>query len=287
MLLKPISTSNEDIFSTMTGSNSPPSPPPPNHQTDDVWAASPTADPPTITSPTTAAEGTAAPAAPPGTAAAADHQHPSDIPRLRREHATAGYRDGVAAAKARSAQAGFDEGFGLGAAVGARAGRLLGLLEGIASAATAEAGVSPGGGGEEEEEDGAGAGPVVRLLGRAREELGVGSVFGSEYWEADGTWKYEVAGGGGGDGQRQRQRQEEGGDEGAASDDEVVFADVAAAHPLLRRWEALVQAEVERWGVDLSVLAEDEAAARDHAEQPPPKKTEVRAPAQSREALLW
>ncbi|KAK1767218.1 hypothetical protein QBC33DRAFT_81057 [Phialemonium atrogriseum] len=286
MLLKPISTSNEDIFSTMTGSNSPPSPPPPppNHQTDDVWAASPT-----ITTPTTAAEGTAAPAAPPGTAAAAaaaaDHQHPSDIPRLRREHATAGYRDGVAAAKARSAQAGFDEGFGLGAAVGARAGRLLGLLEGIASAAaaaaaTAESGVSPGA-----EEDGAAGGSVVRLLGRAREELGVGSVFGSEYWEADGTWKYEVAGGGGGDGQRQRQ--EEGGDEGAAGDDEVVFADVAAAHPLLRRWEALVQAEVKRWGVDLSVLAEDEAAARDHAEQPPPKKTEIRAPAQSREALLW
>src|SRR4051794_18720484 len=44
--------------------------------------------------------------------------HPSDLHRLQQQHVTAGYRDGVTAAKAESIQSGFDEGFSLGAAVG-------------------------------------------------------------------------------------------------------------------------------------------------------------------------
>lgn len=57
--------------------------------------------------------------------------HPSDIPRLRSVHATAGYRDGVAAARDAAVQGGFDEGYLLGATLGIRVGVLVGLMEGL------------------------------------------------------------------------------------------------------------------------------------------------------------
>ena len=58
----------------------------------------------------------------------------SDIPKLRRQHSTAGYRDGVAHAKTQSVQEGFDEGYPLGSRLGARVGALVGLLEGLVAA---------------------------------------------------------------------------------------------------------------------------------------------------------
>ena len=256
-----MSPSDEDIFTNMTNPNTNtnrlPSPPALSQQADDdddVWG-SPTA--------TTEVEATSA-----------SHHHPSDIPRLRQEHSTSGYRDGVAAAKGQSIQAGFDEGFGLGATIGAQAGRLLGLLEGLAAALAA----GEGRGGSGEGEDAAAA--VAGLLERAREELGIRSVFGSEYWEADGTWKYEV----GSEGKQPESQPES--DLAGEEAGEIVFADVAAAHPLLKKWEALVKTEVERWDIDLSVLAEDDAAARDHVESQP-KKKEIKTAPQSREALQW
>ncbi|KAJ5820314.1 Essential protein Yae1 N-terminal [Penicillium riverlandense] len=56
---------------------------------------------------------------------------PSDLPSLRRQHVTAGYRDGVSASKSEHVQRGFDAGFPVGAQLGMRAGTILGILEGI------------------------------------------------------------------------------------------------------------------------------------------------------------
>ncbi|KAJ6157594.1 Essential protein Yae1 N-terminal [Penicillium chermesinum] len=56
---------------------------------------------------------------------------PSDLPSLRRQHVTAGYRDGLSKSKGQHVQAGFDGGFPVGAQLGMRAGTVLGILEGI------------------------------------------------------------------------------------------------------------------------------------------------------------
>lgn len=213
MLLR--STPDPDIFTSMAGSASrSPSPhaPPTSHDNDaldDVWGG----DSPPPSSPSRHTS----------------HHHPSDIPRLQQEHATAGYRDGITAAKAASAQAGFDEGFGLGAVIGARAGRVLGVIEGLAGAVPSDE-------------------RLERLLVEARRELGVVSVFGPEYWDGEGVWRYEVSARGG-----------EGKEE---EEEELVFADVAGAHPLVKKWEGLLVEEAKRWGVDLEVLSGEEGVVR-------------------------
>lgn len=56
---------------------------------------------------------------------------PSDLPSLRRQHVTAGYRDGVSAAKGEHVQHGFDAGFPIGAQLGMRAGTVIGIIEGL------------------------------------------------------------------------------------------------------------------------------------------------------------
>ena len=58
----------------------------------------------------------------------------SDLPALRRQHVTAGYREGLAVSKAKTIQYGFDDGYSIGVIVGMRVGRVLGAIEGIASA---------------------------------------------------------------------------------------------------------------------------------------------------------
>lgn len=56
---------------------------------------------------------------------------PSDLPALRRQHVTAGYRDGIAASKAEHVQEGFDGGYPVGTQFGLRVGTILGILEGV------------------------------------------------------------------------------------------------------------------------------------------------------------
>ena len=65
---------------------------------------------------------------------------PSDIPFLRRQHVTAGYRDGITAAKREHVQRGFDAGFPVGAGLGIRAGVVFGILEGLARCGAAKGG---------------------------------------------------------------------------------------------------------------------------------------------------
>jgi len=173
----------------------------------------------------------------------------SDIPRLKEKHETEGYRDGVTKGKAESVQAGFDEGYGLGAVLGLRIGKVLGLLEGIYSAICAAEG----------EEWKVEKERVGSLYDDAKMELSTQSVFGREWWGEDGIWKYDVLGEGQGK--------------------EIVFPDVAAAHPLLKKWEENVDAEVKRWGLDLEIMdhehVEEEGAASDTKRPKPAEGKEV------------
>ena len=171
--------------------------------------------------------------------------HPSDFVRLQQQHVTAGYRDGVTAAKAESVQAGFDEGFSLGAAIGVKAGELIGLLEGVVRALP-------------------GSLELSALLADAKKELDIRSVFAPEYWAADGTWTYDVQ---------------------AAEGDEVVFSDVAAAHPLIRKWAEIVDAEMRKWSIDRAVLSIGDEEREGAAPVEKPSAGEV--PVKQAEALAW
>jgi hypothetical protein len=86
---------------------------------DDIFGSSPSpsaSPPPTHTAPPP-------PTAPP--------PEPSDLPSLRRQHVTTGYREGISASKGTHIQDGFDAGFPVGAQLGMRAGTVLGILEGL------------------------------------------------------------------------------------------------------------------------------------------------------------
>ncbi|UKZ74307.1 hypothetical protein TrVFT333_001969 [Trichoderma virens FT-333] len=184
--------------------------------------------------------------------------HPSDMRRLELEHTTAGYREGISAAKDQTIQAGFDEGFSLGATIGLVAGQLLGTLEGIENALSSRPD------GDEE------AAEASKLLAEAREDFSVTKIFSSDYWAPDGNWTYDV----------------EETDEG----DEVLFPDVAKAHPLIRKWTDIVDERVKLWNIDRSLLdgedGEDrmEAAADDATAG---AGTIALPPATSRQRLEW
>ncbi len=154
---------------------------------------------------------------------------PSDVPRLRSEHSTAGYRDGLSAAKNTTIQEGFDEGYSLGAVMGLEVGKLLGSLEGIYNA------VQRIGFSYDSEKKG-----TTTLLDTARRELRTEEVFGRDWWSEDGTWKFEVLG------------------EGPDGSGETTFKDVTNSHPTIRKWRGLVNREVERWGLDITIMERTE-----------------------------
>lgn len=196
---------------------------------DDVWGSEPAS--PTATSQD----------APMGT-------HPGDIPRLQAEHTTAGYREGVTAAKAHSIQAGFDEGFSLGAEIGSLAGQIVGILEGIAAAW--------------EGKDESISKEVRKTLDDAKAELKTDSIFAPAFWNTDGTWKFDV-------------------DE--QSTDEILFSDVARAHPLIQKWTKTADAEIARWGIVLNAIGD----ALEHERQPSPERAPSSAVPQTKKPLDW
>lgn len=152
----------------------------------------------------------------------------SDIPRLKEKHETDGYRDGVTQGKAQSVQKGFDEGYGLGAVLGLKIGRIIGLLEGIFGAVTVAASKNADLWSEELRR-------MEDLLRRAKEELRTEKVFGREWWGEDGIWKFDVPG------------------------EDVIFPDVAAAHPLIKQWGEVVQKEIEKWTLDMNLMEDNDA----------------------------
>lgn len=158
--------------------------------------------------------------------------HPSEMPRLRQEHVTAGYRDGVTASKAKSIQVGFDEGFSLGATIGGMAGELLGILEGIANAVR--------------NTNGPASSQAHDLKAQAKSELSTNSIFSKDYWDAEGMWTFEV--------------------KTAGPEDEIVFPDVAKAHPLIQKWSGIVQAQIQNWKIDPKIVGDNDT------EHPEPNK---------------
>ncbi|EJP68378.1 Uncharacterized protein HC256_007835 [Beauveria bassiana] len=154
---------------------------------------------------------------------APESTHPTDMSRLQAEHSTSGYREGVSVAKEASIQPGFDEGFSLGASIGQKAGHLIGILEGISNA------LEPLGNDKSTE--------AAQLLSQAREDLSTQHIFSPEYWAPDGNWTYQVG------------PQDE--------ESEVVFADVAAAHPLIKKWTVIVDTQVQQWNIQLDILRDE------------------------------
>ena len=256
------------------------------------------------------------------------HGHPSDVPRLRQEHTTAGYRDGITVAKAEHVQAGFDEGFGLGATIGAVAGQLLGVLEGLSFAAvSSSSSKSKSQQTEDDEEESFLKEKLRSLLAEAEKDLAVTSIYGKEYWDEDGTWRYEVPGESKAQheryqhpelhqdhhhqGQQQRQGQTqagrqtgkaeeeeeaESGREGDVEEEEgeILFPDVALAHPLIKKWDRIIREELaERFGLvwDVALLlprSEEDEHDEEHghgvAEERKDAKPLVKAGSQ---ALAW
>jgi hypothetical protein len=155
----------------------------------------------------------------------------SDIPRLREKHETEGYRDGMTKGKAESVQKGFDEGYGLGAVLGLRVGKIVGLLEGICAAVQSARGNAEDGWKEEHER-------LEGLLETAKLETKTMCVFGRDYFDADGIWRFPIPGEGEGE--------------------EVVFPDVANNHPLIQKWEDIVAGEIRKWNLDLVIMDKEQ-----------------------------
>jgi len=190
----------------------------------------------------------------------------SDIPRLKEKHQKEGYRDGVTRGKAQSVQKGFDEGYGLGAVLGLRIGRVRGVLEGVGRAVKAAASVE----GIEGDIWDIEKARVEGLVKDARGELNTKSIFGTEYWGDDGIWKFLVPGEGDGK--------------------EVLFPDIAGAHPLVAKWEEIVEKEVQRWRLDLGIMD----GVHGEVDLETPKKqdevvvdSEERVPGAARKELNW
>jgi hypothetical protein len=150
----------------------------------------------------------------------------SDIPRLRSVHVTSGYRDGISVSKAEHVQQGFDEGFSLGATIGIKSGFLLGVLEGIVRAVQYSADIAA----EAKEE-------VIAKFITARQELGLQSLFGREWFGEDGIWKFEVK---------------------EDADGEVTFRDVADAHPLVAKWVSEIEELKKKFGIEIKPRARQE-----------------------------
>ena len=146
---------------------------------------------------------------------------PSDIPRIRSTHSTAGYRAGISASKTNSLQPGFDQGYSLGAAFGLRVGYLLGVLETL-YAATNNAPLA--------ERD-----RVRALQVESRKDLSLERIFAKEWWGEDGVWKYTV-------------HNEDGQD--SNGDSNVTFDIIARCHPILNKWGHIVDKEMEGACVD-------------------------------------
>jgi Essential protein Yae1, N terminal len=155
-------------------------------------------------------------------------QEHSDVPRLQAIHSNAGYRDGIAEAKGKYIQAGFDEGYGLGGEIGRACGTILGILNGIVAGSSPRSGrkrghvtIVSGISSNDSQQN-----PELErihnsarsALAQAKKELAVESVLGPEYLTKDGVWMWEV------------------------EDEQALFADVATKHPLLVRWRTQVDA---------------------------------------------
>lgn len=167
-------------------------------------------------------------------ARAAASQHPSDIPRIRSTHVTNGYREGVAASKEKFLQDGFDEGYALGAELGLKAGWLLGALEGLIKALP-DRGAGESGNQSEEVHHAQDRELVRRMLEDAGAEMKIERLCSREWFGEDGIWLFQVSEGA----------------EASDGEENVSFAEVADAHPVLAKWRKEVHEVAHSMGVHL------------------------------------
>lgn len=160
------------------------------------------------------------------------HQDASqDMRRLESEHATAGYREGIAVGKQETLQEGFDEGYSMGAAIGLQAGQILGILEGISEAVRTKS--QPGDDGKGD--NAASVQAAEKLLADARAELSVERLFSSEYWSSAVQPTYDVA-------------------------PAVKYQkDGALSHPLICKWTGVLEQQLQLWAINRSVMGQQEA----------------------------
>ena len=107
-----------------------------------------------------------------------------------------------------------------------KAGFLLGVLEGVVRALQSSVSIN-----KQVKED------VIAKFVKAREELGLQSLFGREWFGEDGIWTFEVEG---------------------KNEEEVTFRDVADAHPVIWKWTTEVEELKKKFGVEFQVRARPE-----------------------------
>jgi hypothetical protein len=142
----------------------------------------------------------------------------SDLPSRQRALDADAYREGLASAKGQYVQEGFDEGYALGADLGLRVGYVLGVLRGFVGAWKGQ--------------DPKAYAEVSKLYADAQKELAIEQLLGQTWVDEEGIWKWEVKG----------------------ADGDATFREVAAQHPVVKRWDELVDGLVRRWGVDLKAV---------------------------------
>ncbi|KAJ4989809.1 ABC1 domain containing protein [Stagonosporopsis vannaccii] len=146
------------------------------------------------------------------------HEMLSDLPSRQRALDADAYREGLASAKGQYVQEGFDEGYALGADIGLRVGYVLGVLRGFLGAWK---------GRDQDICD-----ELVKLYEEAQKELVIEQLLGQTWVDEEGIWKWEVHG----------------------ADGEATFREVAAQHPVVKKWDDKVQQLATRWGVDLKAV---------------------------------
>ena len=144
-------------------------------------------------------------------------REPSDIPRLRATHTTAGYRDGIALAREAAVQPGFDEGYVLGSAIGIRVGYLIGVMEGLSEALKKSTEVN-----------------LEAISTEMHKDFAISKLMGPDYINPDGTWSWSVGA--------------MDGDEGPTS------REVANAHPLILKWRSIVRRYTIEAGIARELL---------------------------------
>lgn len=146
------------------------------------------------------------------------HEMLSDLPSRQRALDADAYREGLASAKGQHVQEGFDEGYALGADIGLRVGYILGVLRGFVVAWKSH--------------DQGTYKEAFDLYEEAQKALAIEQLLGQTWVDEEGIWKWEVHG----------------------ADGDATFREVAAQHPVLKKWDDKVEELATRWGVDLKAV---------------------------------
>lgn len=152
------------------------------------------------------------------------HEMLSDLPSRQRALDTDAYREGLATSKGQFVQEGFDEGYSLGANLGLRVGYIVGILQGLTAAWKGQT--------EENYIEAKG------VFDNAQSELAIQELLSQKFVDEEGIWKWEVKG----------------------KEDDPTFREVAAQHPSIKKWTAVVEELTARWHVDLHAIEKSQIA---------------------------